>query len=302
MKNNFDLSDYALIDGYENYYVNKHGHVFNTRTGKNLKPQIQRGYAFYTLSKKQKIKRFSSHRLVMLAFCPVDNSDKLCVDHIDSNRSNNHVSNLQWLTLSENTKETVKRGRHTKGEMVAQHKLKEDQVIQMCLEIYEARLNKKQSQGIYKKYGIKQSTACRALNGKVWKHLNANILKEIELKFGFIDRRLIDIIQPRDRKTCSKGHPFVEVKHRNTKRRCKICHNTNQNERKRKKIEMFGKKPDGRKGANTKFVHQYTKSGQYIQTFKSMGEAAENAGVHGSLISSACVGRKKTAGGYKWSL
>ena len=49
------------------------------------------------------------HRLVAMAF--INNPDnKSCVDHIDRDRSNNNVENLQWVTSKENTELAVKRG------------------------------------------------------------------------------------------------------------------------------------------------------------------------------------------------
>ena len=54
--------------------------------------------------KKQKMEYI--HRLVIQTFgvIPSDLQDikRLTVDHIDSNKSNNNISNLQWMTLQEN--------------------------------------------------------------------------------------------------------------------------------------------------------------------------------------------------------
>lgn len=44
-----------------------------------------------------------AHRLVCMAFKPIENYDKMVVNHIDYNRSNNKIENLEWVTQSENT-------------------------------------------------------------------------------------------------------------------------------------------------------------------------------------------------------
>jgi hypothetical protein len=48
-----------------------------------------------------KLKKYSVHRLVALAFIP-NPDNKPEVNHIDGNPSNNHISNLEWVTASEN--------------------------------------------------------------------------------------------------------------------------------------------------------------------------------------------------------
>ena len=71
--------------------------------GKVLKPGINRGYKRVTLSKANKLKKFSIHRLVASVF--LDNKfNKPCVNHIDGNKSNNNLLNLEWCTYSENEK------------------------------------------------------------------------------------------------------------------------------------------------------------------------------------------------------
>lgn len=44
----------------------------------------------------------AAHRLVMLTWCPIPNAEELTVDHLDHNKRNNAVSNLEWVTETEN--------------------------------------------------------------------------------------------------------------------------------------------------------------------------------------------------------
>ena len=44
----------------------------------------------------------AAHRLVMLTWCPIPNAEDLTVDHLDHNKRNNTLSNLEWVTEIEN--------------------------------------------------------------------------------------------------------------------------------------------------------------------------------------------------------
>lgn len=104
------------IKGYEGLYqVSDLGNVrsMNYRcTGivQNLSPGVSnRGYFLVGLSKNGKGKSKTIHRLVAEAF--IDNFDnKETVNHIDENKCNNHLINLEWFTR----KEQIHHGTRTK--------------------------------------------------------------------------------------------------------------------------------------------------------------------------------------------
>ena len=68
---------------------------------KILKPAVVRGYSHTTLTVGGKPKIFKTHRLVALAFLPNPETKKQ-VNHINGNKLNNHLSNLEWCTCGEN--------------------------------------------------------------------------------------------------------------------------------------------------------------------------------------------------------
>lgn len=70
--------------------------------GRILKPiKYNNGYYYVSLHKKNNI--FAIHRLVSQAF--IENFKiKPCVNHLDGNKANNKLKNLQWCTYSENEK------------------------------------------------------------------------------------------------------------------------------------------------------------------------------------------------------
>ena len=96
-----DKEEWRQIAEYENYEVSNLGKVRNKNTGRILKPACKGGYLSVGLCKDSKGKTIPVHRLVALAF--IENPEnKPQVNHIDKNRSNNVVSNLEWNTALEN--------------------------------------------------------------------------------------------------------------------------------------------------------------------------------------------------------
>lgn len=68
-----------------------------------LTPRIQQNkYLMVTLSKNNIKKQISIHRLVALTFIP-NPENKKCVNHIDGNKQNNILTNLEWVTNRENS-------------------------------------------------------------------------------------------------------------------------------------------------------------------------------------------------------
>ncbi len=68
-----------------------------------LKQVVRNGYLSVSLSKENKLKQKNIHRLVAEAFLP--NPFNLpVINHIDENKKNNMVSNLEWCSCAYNTK------------------------------------------------------------------------------------------------------------------------------------------------------------------------------------------------------
>ena len=88
----------------DNYSVTLDGKVFR-KTGKELKCHLQKGYLVADLSINGKVKKMFVHRLVALTYIP-NEDNKPQVDHIDRNKTNNHFSNLRWVTHVENMQNT----------------------------------------------------------------------------------------------------------------------------------------------------------------------------------------------------
>ena len=94
------------VVGYENLYmVDTEGNVFRvTKNGLKLlkKNKTEKGYLYVDLIKFGERKHKKIHRLVLEAFLPNENSDKLTVNHKDEDKTNNRLENLEWLSLADN--------------------------------------------------------------------------------------------------------------------------------------------------------------------------------------------------------
>lgn len=87
---------------FSNYIVTKKGEVFNNKTGKFLIPfETHHGYLRVSLWHKNKRQTYYVHQLVMHAFQP-NNNPNLEVNHINSDKKCNEISNLEWCTRSQN--------------------------------------------------------------------------------------------------------------------------------------------------------------------------------------------------------
>jgi hypothetical protein len=102
---------WKVIEGHDNYSVSTHGRVRNDKTKKILKNRTH-DMGYYTVYLHSDNLRV--HRLVANAFI-VNAMNKNCVDHIDNNRKNNHISNLRWSTNSENQMNKSKHSNNTSG-------------------------------------------------------------------------------------------------------------------------------------------------------------------------------------------
>ncbi len=88
----------------DNFLVSPCGRLFSKKTNRELKCHDNgRGYLTYKTKTKDGTVRVRLH--VAVAECFVENKyNKPLVNHKDGNKKNNHYTNLEWCTISENTK------------------------------------------------------------------------------------------------------------------------------------------------------------------------------------------------------
>lgn len=95
------------INDYENSTIDYNGIIRNAKGIR--KTYVSRCYEKIILTKDNKSKLFSVHRLVAIHFIP-NPEGKEFVNHKDGNKLNNNADNLEWCTRSENTIHAYKTG------------------------------------------------------------------------------------------------------------------------------------------------------------------------------------------------
>ena len=104
------MVEWKKITNFSGYSVSDEGNVRNDLTGKVLKNRsLATGYQLVTLCDNNGHHQKSVHRLVAKEF--IDNP-RGCdfVNHIDGDKANNRVENLEWCTQSENMKHAYRTG------------------------------------------------------------------------------------------------------------------------------------------------------------------------------------------------
>ena len=110
------MSEWKEIPNCEGRYeVSNFGKIRNKKTRRILKPYITEfGYFVIALYNGGDIKKIRLHRLVAEVFIP-NPENKTQVNHIDGNKTNNRVSNLEWVNQSENIRHCYKNIRKCGG-------------------------------------------------------------------------------------------------------------------------------------------------------------------------------------------
>jgi hypothetical protein len=109
-----ELNEYKPIPGYESYYaINQNGTVISLYA-KHYKKEIVKktdraGYSTVKLSKQGKDSTQYIHRLIAMTYIP-NPTNKPMVNHINGNKLDNRVANLEWVSHSENMSHAYRTG------------------------------------------------------------------------------------------------------------------------------------------------------------------------------------------------
>lgn len=171
----FDVEEWKPVVGYEEYYiVSNHGNVmrvavYRAKIIAPLKPQKSTGgYHHVNLSTPTKgVRQFPIHKLVMQAFVGERPKEMRDINHIDGNKTNNRLDNLEYCTRSENNKHAYSIGlrRPLHGTQNNRAKLTQSQVDEIR-QLYSFR--KTTMAMLAAKYGVNKAQIFNIIHHRSW--------------------------------------------------------------------------------------------------------------------------------------
>lgn len=170
------MEEWKEIEEFDGKYsVSNSGQIKNTKRGTILK-QVLNPTGYYMINVKpfgrqRKSKTFRVHREVAKAFIP--NPDNLPqVNHIDGCKTNNHVSNLEWCTPSENARHAAELGLSIpiKGMDNVHAKLTDD-IVRYIRNVYVPFCRTYGTRALARQFGVTHGIITKIIQNKKWKHV-----------------------------------------------------------------------------------------------------------------------------------
>lgn len=153
---------WKTIDGFPGYEVSSLGNIRSPRGLMKIQ-NGPKGYKQIGMYSGEKTVTKRVHKLVATAFLP--NPLRLpSINHIDCNKSNNSVENLEWCSVSENHKHAYKNGlmKRRPGELHPLSKISNHQTSELRRAYASGGITQKELGLIY---GLTQSAVNRIING-----------------------------------------------------------------------------------------------------------------------------------------
>lgn len=161
---------FVYVEQYAPFEISKEGVVRNKLTSNILKPsESNSGYLRVSTTYKQRRVKASVHRLVAIAFIP-NPANMEYVNHIDGDKKNNHVDNLEWTTPIGNTHHAMENGLICRP--CGDPNYSEDLIRSICGMLQDGRRNI----DIIREYegeGINQQLICDIKGNRSWPHISS---------------------------------------------------------------------------------------------------------------------------------
>ena len=266
------------IKNYDNYEIDTDGNVYNLNTCQQLKGSIgEHGYKYFRLSLNGSKKMYYAHRLVAETFLKNPNHYPV-VNHIDGNKLNNNINNLEWVSYSENTSQW--------------HQL--STTIRKPIEYYTVDY----ANEIWKSFGSYDISSY----GRIKRHNRNNLLKPT-VTCGYYKVRLSENGLVQDYLVHQLVYKIFFTDYDNTKiidhiDGNKLNNNINNLRQVSNSENVLCALYLTKTNSSAKPVDQYDLNGNFINSFLSARDAARHLQLDSSTISKVCRGQNKTHGGF----
>ena len=162
----YQVSNMGRVRSVDRVIACKDGSI-QKHKGKVLKLSIDtKGYEKVTLSNGNRCDTKRVHRLILETFKPHVNMIDLQVNHIDGNKLNNHLTNLEWLTRRDNMLHAQDIGLiDNRGERSPNATLSETDVLEILQRLDTGELQKE----ITLDYGVSQQCVSKINRGLTWR-------------------------------------------------------------------------------------------------------------------------------------
>lgn len=327
------------IKDYEKYYeVSNLGNVKSLHKNKQkiLKPCKSGEYLRVVLQKNGTSKTNSIHKLVIQHFNETSTPDQ-CINHIDGNKVNNNINNLEWCTFRQNTKHAIQKKIFiAKTFRVSQYTLDKKELIRIFNSIKEAM----------DVTGIRDSQICANCKNKTssagvyfWKYTDFEYKptpipdggKSLDGYLNYIITKNGEVYSKSHKKFMAKrinsGYEYISLGNGNKKKEKKdfsihylvaklyipnpnnypmINHkNSIKTDNNVNNLEWTTYSENMKQFAMEKIcipVNKLDYKGKIIDTYKSIASASRECDISASCISMVLSknNNRKTAGGFKW--
>lgn len=267
-----------------NYLIDEQGNIFNIKTNKFLKGSIKHGYRSVKLTVNGVKKDYLVHRLVAETF--LMNSDNLPqVNHKDGNKLNNDISNLEWISASDNIAhswQVLKRKKRQTLQPLDENVEDNEDWVQYLNTNYYVCKDGRCANIKTKKYLNSVETSSGYLQYSLYiNQQTINILVHILVFKAFYPERAIQVNEQINHKDGNKKNNHLNNLE-------KISNSENMYH------SYYILKQ------NTVSVEQHDLEGKLLKVFPSITKAAMSVGGNAGGISQAINGKIKTYKGFIW--
>lgn len=165
------MEEIKIVPNYEWCSVDKKGNLYSTRRGKQYVLQQSRcGYLRVASRVDGKVVIIYAHRAVLFAFVGMPDGDRNQCNHIDGNKLNNSLENLEWCSGSENQQHAIDTGlrKIQYGVDTGSSKYTEETIVKLCNLIQEGYRNT----DICKLLDVDSNLPSNVRNGRSWSHIS----------------------------------------------------------------------------------------------------------------------------------